>query len=180
MKLSNPLAENAFDPEGLDLRPFTLNPPPAFSSSAGSQRALALLTFLAIASDTQIGANITVASGTANESVSVPSRPTVTAAVSKNGGNGQSPPSSPANATVQNPLNFTEVRVIGWINSQLVTLPSGANPTLGSNLSNNLSCAREVATWAMSTPTADLTNSTDKAYAAAKELRKPGAANFCD
>src|SRR6202041_2047185 len=81
--------------------------------------------------DTQIVANITVASGTPNEDVSV--------SVTNNGYGGSgfqsgggitSATSAPVNATVHAPMNSPEVTVIAWVNPQapdLVTLPSGAN-----------------------------------------------------
>jgi IPT/TIG domain len=119
--------------------------------------------------DTQIVANITVASGTPNETVDV--------TVTNNGysgsgftaGSGQSAKSSPVQANIHAPVKSSEVTVIGWVNGSapdLVTLPSGANATLISNLnSSGKSCALEVAIWSFTGVAKNLSTQSDRDYA---------------
>ncbi len=85
-------------------------------------------------SDTQIVADVNVASGTPDEDVDI--------TVTSNGNNGQAftpvgggeATGSPVKASVRAPINASEVTVIGWINGDVIGLPSGANATLVSNL----------------------------------------------
>lgn len=120
--------------------------------------------------DSQIVANITVASGTPNEDVTV--------AVTNNGygglgfqsgGGSVSPTSSAVYATVHAPINSPEVTVIAWVNGaapDLVNLPAGANSTLTSHLnSSGANCAAEVFAWAILGITRDLYTQNDRDYA---------------
>jgi len=95
-------------------------------------------------SDTQIVANVSVASGTPTEQVAV----TVTSngyggSGFTSGGSGASPTSAPATATVKAvPANSPEITVVGWIdgtapditNFLAGNMNSGVNPTLMTNL----------------------------------------------
>jgi hypothetical protein len=123
--------------------------------------------------DTQIAANVTVASGTPNEAVDV--------AVTNNGygsgfvGTGQpGAMSASIQAFVTAFLHTSEVTVIAWVDpnaSDLKTLPSGANSTLMSNLNSGPgNCAFLVGRWASGFKTY-VNNSADVAYANAWLLK---------
>ncbi len=120
--------------------------------------------------DTQIVANVKVASGTPNESVTV----TVTSngyggSGFNGGGSGQSPTSSPVQANIHAPMNSPEVTVIAWVNGNapdLKTLPTGANSQLITQLNSSPgSCAALVSVWALLGTQTDLQTSQDTAYA---------------
>ena len=123
--------------------------------------------------DTQIVANITVASGTPTEDVDV--------SVTNNGYGGSgfqsgggvvSPTSAPVYATVRAPLNSPEVTVIAWVNGNapdLNPLPTGENSTLQSYLQNGtlaqqVVCAIQVTDWVAGFAT-DIITAADSAYA---------------
>ena len=123
--------------------------------------------------DTQIVANVTVASGTPNEAVDV--------AVTNNGygsgfvGTGQpGAVSASIQAIVTAFLHTPEVTVIAWVNKNapdLQTLPSGANSVLMTNLNSGpASCANQLREWANGSKT-NVNNSTDVAYANAWLLK---------
>jgi len=136
----------------------------SFSPSAG-------ITYSLVSyNDSQIVANISVASGTPNEDVTV----TVTnngygGLGFQSGGGSVSPTSSAVYATVHAPISSPEVTVIAWVNGgapDLVTLPSGANTTLISNLNSSGSkCALEVTYWAIFGSAKDLYSQNDRDYA---------------
>jgi hypothetical protein len=124
--------------------------------------------------DTQIVANITVASGTPTEEVDV--------SVTNNGyggtgfqsgGGAVSATSAPVYATVRAPLNSPEVTVIAWVNGNapdLNPLPSGENSALQSTLQNgtvaqSLQCAGLVSDWSILLVATDINTSADAAYA---------------
>jgi hypothetical protein len=127
---------------------------PTLGFSPGSGISYSLSSY----SDTQIVANVSVASGTPTEQVAV----TVTSngyggSSFTSGGSGASPTSAPATATVHAaPVNSPEITVVGWID---VTAPdivnflagkmnSGVNSTLMSNLnSGNYNCVKQVGLW---------------------------------
>lgn len=117
--------------------------------------------------DTQIIANVTVAAGTPNETVTV----TVTSngyngQGFQNGGNGQSAQSQPARAAVHAPINTTEITVISWLDKNaFLPLPTGENSTLQNNLNGSFaSCVFEISEWTAQIR-ADLVTSADVAYA---------------
>lgn len=103
--------------------------------------------------DTQIVANITVASGTPAEEVEVSVTNNGYGGVGfQNGGGTTSPTSAPVYATVRTLLNNTdEITVIAWVNGSapdLNPLPSGANSSLVTSLNQGpASCAAQVIDW---------------------------------
>jgi hypothetical protein len=116
-------------------------------------------------SDTQIIANVTVASGTPTESVSV----TVTSnGYNSNGlqsgGNGQSAQSQPATASVRGPMRTTEITVISWLDETAFTLPTGEGAYLQSDLNNTFYCVYDLSDWMVGIPN-DLITAADRAYA---------------
>ena len=123
--------------------------------------------------DTQIVANVTVASGTPNEAVDV--------TVTNNGygtgfvGTGQPGATSGSiQAIVTAFLNTPEVTVMAWVNPKapdLASLPTGANSQLINSLTSSpSSCAIQVGKWASGLKT-NVNNSTDVAYADAWLLK---------
>jgi hypothetical protein len=138
--------------------------PPTLNFSPPSGISYGLVTY----NDTQIVANVAVASGVPNEAVSV--------TVTNNGyggsgftpAPGQSATSSSVQANIHAPLNSPEVTVIAWVNANapdLQTLPSGANSTLVNNLNaSSSSCGVQVAAWTLGFKT-NLITSTDVLYA---------------
>jgi IPT/TIG domain len=135
----------------------------SFSPSAGISYTLSSYN------DTKIVANVTVASGTPNETVDVTVTNKGYSGSGFTAGSGQSAKSSPVQANVHAPVKSSEVTVIGWVNGSapdLVTLPSGANATLISNLnSSGKSCALEVTIWAFAGVAKDLSTQNDRDYA---------------
>lgn len=140
----------------------------SFSPSAGISYSLTSYN------DTQIVANITVASGTPNETVDI--------TVTNNGysgsgftaGSGQTAKSSPVQANVHAPLKSPEVTIISWVNGgapDLNPLPSGANTTLINNLNSTLSCALQVTKWTVGIKS-NVNSSADVNYANAWLIKK--------
>jgi hypothetical protein len=142
---------------------------PTLSFSPSSGISYSLVTY----NDTQIVANITVASGTPTEEVDV--------SVTNNGygglgfqGNGGSvsATSAPVYATVRTPMNFKEITIIAWVNGNapdLNPLPTGENSTLKSNLQNGTgsqqaTCALQVTEW-VARIAANIITSADSTYA---------------
>lgn len=130
--------------------------------------------------DTEIVADVSVATGTPNEDVSV----TVTSngysgSPFRPGASGSSPTSSPAHAMVHAPISSPRVTIIAWINANapdLVNLPSGANPTLMGKLTvGALSCVVELTAWSAGI-SKDLHGSADTAYANAWLIKHSGNA----
>jgi Bacterial Ig-like domain (group 2) len=119
--------------------------------------------------DTQIVANITVASGTPNEEVSVSVTNNGYGGLGfQSGGGVVSPISALVYATIHTPMNTPEVTVIIWLNGNapdLKTLPIGANQYLVTGLNSSPgSCAALIFAWVLGTPTY-LQTSNDTAYA---------------
>ncbi len=138
---------------------------PALSFSPSTGITYGLVSY----NDTQIVANITVAAGTPNEDVTVSVTNNGYGGLGfQSGGGTVSPTSAPVYATVHAPINSPEVTVIAWVNPgapDLVTLPSGANSTLISNLnSSGTKCVTEVTYWVFSYA-ADLYSQNDRDYA---------------
>jgi hypothetical protein len=146
---------------------FGTNPPTlTFSPSSGISYGLVSYN------DTQIVANIAVASGTPTEQVQV--------SVTNNGYGGSgfvgvpgsSASSAPIYATVRAPLNTAEITIIAWVNGNapdLNPLPTGENSTLQGNLQNGtfsqqVVCALQVSKWIAGAAT-NITTSADQAYA---------------
>jgi hypothetical protein len=123
--------------------------------------------------DTQIVANITVSAGTPAETVAV----TVTNGGYNGqqfqGGTGQSAQSMAANAQVQAAAPATEVTVVGWVNASAITLPTGENSTLQSDLNSTVYCPRDILAWAAGIKT-DIFSSADVAYANTYLLQNSG------
>lgn len=124
--------------------------------------------------DTTITANVNVAAGTSNETVSV----TVTSngyngQGFSNGGNGQSANSQPATAAVHQSMNYTEITVIGWVDANAITLPSAADSQIQSDLNNPYTCAFDVVQWFYGNPY-HLASAADNAYASGFLLQKSG------
>jgi IPT/TIG domain len=121
--------------------------------------------------DIQIVALVRVAAGTPNENVGVSVTNNGYGGSGFNGGSvGNSATSAPVDATVHAPINSPEVTVIAWVNPKapdLVTLPSGANQSLVTNLNNpnpNV-CGAEIFAWSVLRSPKDVLTSTDQAYA---------------
>lgn len=140
---------------------------PALTFSPGTGISYSLSSY----NDSQIVADITVASGTPDEDVTI--------AVTNNGYGGMgfqsgggtvSPTSQSVYANVRSvPPIFRQVTIIAWVNGQapdLVTLPTGANSTLITNLnSSGFSCAKEVGFWSIALKPVDLSSQNDRDYA---------------
>lgn len=116
--------------------------------------------------DTQIVADVTVGQGTPDENISV--------SVTSNGNNGQAfapvgggqPTGGPITASVRNPVNSPEVTVIAWVNGPAITLPSGANPTMVSNLNSfGADCVFQVTDWSVLRVASNIDTPTDRDYA---------------
>jgi len=117
--------------------------------------------------DSQIVANITVASGTPNETVDITVTNNGYGGTGFTGGSGESAKSSAVQANVHAPAKSPEVTIISWVNGaapDLNPLPSGANATLTKNLSSSASCALEVTKWTVGIK-ADINSSADVNYA---------------
>ena len=144
---------------------------PALSFSPGSGISYTLSSY----NDTQIIANITVASGTPTESVSVyVTSNGYSGQPFSSGGDGQPAKSTGANAQVHAPMSTKEVTVVGWINANAISLPTGENAALQSALNGSTStCATLVSLWAAALP-ADLATAADAAYANAWLLKHSG------
>ncbi len=103
--------------------------------------------------DTQIVANVTVASGTPNETVSVSVTNNGYGSSGFIGASGTPATSSPAQANVHAPLNAPEITVIAWINPNapdLVSLPCCGNQQLVTALNSSPgSCAGVVFYWSV-------------------------------
>ncbi len=147
---------------------FGTNPPTlSFSPNPGISYTLSSYN------NTQIVANMNVSADWAG---------VVNLAVTSNGyngqgfagnGNGQSPQSAPSNVGIYQVFNYSEVTVIAWVDGNapdLVTLPSGANPSLIFDLNHPSLCAADVAAWALNKKP-DLQSSADYAYANAFLLK---------
>lgn len=142
----------------------------SFSPGAGISYTLSSYT------DTQITANVTVAAGTPNESVSVTATSNgYNGQGFTNGGNGQSAQSSPADAAVHAPMSYSEVTVIAWVNASAITLPTGENSTLQSHLNSPATCALDMLGWFYG-HTIDLLSEADNAYANAWLVKNSGNA----
>jgi hypothetical protein len=124
--------------------------------------------------DTQIVANITVASGTPNENVDVSVTNNGYGGLGfQSGGGFVSPTSAPVYATVRAPISSPEVTVIAWVNGNapdLNPLPSGENSNLQNSLQNgtfsqSLICAGLVSDWSLLLVATDIITSADRAYA---------------
>jgi hypothetical protein len=120
--------------------------------------------------DTQIVANITVASGTPTEEVDVSVTNNGYGGVGfQSGGGSVSPTSAPVYATVRAPTSSPEVTVIAWVNGNapdLNPLPTGENSTLQGNLSSSpSSCGFEVFEWSVLGIAANIVTAADSAYA---------------
>jgi hypothetical protein len=123
--------------------------------------------------DTQIVANITVASGTPTEDVDVSVTNNGYGGLGfQSGGGAVSATSSPIYATVRTPLNFKEITIIAWVNGNapdLNPLPTGENSTLQGNLQNGTgsqqaSCALQVTEWVVGVA-ANIVTGADSTYA---------------
>jgi len=147
---------------------FGTNPPTlTFSPSAGIGYSLVSYN------DTQIVANITVASGTPTEDVEVSVTNNGYGGLGfQSGGGTISATSAPVYATVRAPLNSPEITIIAWVNGNapdLKTLPTGENSTLKGNLQNGTSsqqaaCAVQVGEWVLGIA-ANIATNADRAYA---------------
>jgi hypothetical protein len=151
----------------------TNSPTLTFSPSSGISYALVSYN------DTQIVANITVATGTPTEDVDVSVTNNGYGGVGfQSGGGSVSATSAPVYATVRAPLNTAEITIIGWINGNgpgLNPLPTGENSTLQSNLQNGTTsqqatCALQVGEWILGFPV-NVSTSADSAYANAWLIR---------
>jgi len=119
----------------------------SFSPSSGITYSLASYN------DTQIVANITVASGTPNEQVTVSVTNNGYGGVGFQSGGTVSATSAPVYATVHAPMTSPEVTVIAWVNGNapdLNPLPGGANSYLINSLNGGtIACAAQVFAWAI-------------------------------
>jgi hypothetical protein len=139
---------------------------PTLTFSPSSGISYALVSY----NDTQIVANVTVASGTPNEQVTVTVTNNGYGGSSFNGGSvGQPATSTPVNATVHAPINSSEVTVIGWVDGtapDLNPLPGGANQNLVTHLNGAVNtCAADLFAWSVAGARADLLSTTDEDYA---------------
>jgi hypothetical protein len=89
------------------------------------------------------------------------------------GGGGSSNPWTFVVNPVQ--VNTAEITVIGWLNASVITLPSGENSGLQTDLSNALSCHALVLAWAAGFTT-DINGQADINYANAFLLQNSGNA----
>jgi hypothetical protein len=140
---------------------------PALSFSPSSGISYTLTGY----NDTQITANVSVASSTPNEDVTV--------TVQSNGyngsgfqsnGDGQSAKSAPATAAVHAKMTYTDITVIGWVDPTAITLPTGENSSLAFDLSYPSDCAYDLSQWAIGNHV-DLTGPADPPYANAWLLK---------
>ncbi len=124
--------------------------------------------------DTQIVADVTVAAGTPDEDLDV--------SVTSNGNNGQAfaptgggePTGGSVKASVRAPINAPEVTIIAWVNGDAVALPSGANATIVSNLTQGTSnCFIQVGQWTFGNPKY-LSTQADRDYANAWLVKYSG------
>ena len=86
------------------------------------------------------------------------------------GGAGQSAASTAANAQVHPAMTTQEVTVVGWVNGNAITLPTGENSTLQSDLSSGLRCPIVLLGWVTGVRV-DVVTSADVAYANAFLLK---------
>ena len=138
---------------------------PTLSFSPGAGISYTLSTY----NDTKISAYVSVRNGTPNEDVTV----TVTnngygGSAFYSGSTGEPATSSPVYATVHSPMNTPEITVVAWVNGNapdLLTLPSGANSTLMSDLADPTECAGVISAWGVLHEREDLVTANDAAYA---------------
>jgi hypothetical protein len=147
---------------------------PTLSFSPGAGISYTLTSY----NDTQIIANVNVLSGTPNEEIQVSVTNNGYGGLGfQSGGSGASATSAPVYATVHSPLNTPEVTVIAWVNGNapdVNPLPTGANPTLVSNLSTSATtCAEELSLWVIGVR-ANLLTAADVTYANAWIINKSG------
>jgi len=127
--------------------------------------------------DTQIVATINVLAGTPNEEVDVTVTNNGYGGQVFNGSSGTSPTSNGVYATVNSPANSPEITVIAWVNPDapdLLTLPSGANSTLTSNLADPSDCSAELSAWGIEHVRQDLHTAADTAYVNAWLVKESG------
>jgi hypothetical protein len=123
--------------------------------------------------DSEIVANVTVASGTPAEEVEVSLTNNGYGGVGfQSGGGSVSATSAPVYASVRAPVNSAEVTVIGWVNGNapdLNPLPTGENSLLQSNLQNGTglqqaACVAQITAWVLGSP-GNINGAADSAYA---------------